>query len=338
MEKPGNSSGQRKREPRSRRQREAISRRKFLKLAVGTAGAAGAAGLAAVISENLKTSEKPKSLKEEVMSFSWLDVENPDKLNKFTHRLADEYIAVTGTARVTKEDLTGQGKTSFFKSKSAYTAAANIIDREYRPTATQFGYTDFKTGKTFIDLETLKRLALQQPDMTAGMAIIDALWHEWGHKDVTPRIEGKLLNDQRYVFLSSNSGQSEPFRSYRGLEVFTDTYYGFLRMEEALLETITTRLMFEKVGLEGIMSAGDYFSNGVDILLPFTKSIMTVDELYQKRASSDFEGLAEIFGANLPGTGDNLAKGSQLYLAIHQDNPQLLSQTGIFQKARPIKQ
>lgn len=307
-----------------------ISRRDFLKTA---ALVLSSAGLTACLPEE----KQPRSFKERVLSFRWEQAKGKE-LEDFTNDLADEYLRLTKTVRSTKTDLTGVGRTNYFSSRDIMVKAIRELIPDFTPTSTQWGYTEFKTRKVFIDLDTLRRQTAVQarnnnldPEQTAGMALLDALWHEWGHVDVTERGQGELINNPQYFFRSPVSGKDEQFRRYRGAEVFTDTYYGLLRFEEVLNETITVRRMVEQAGLETVFSSADYYPNGVDFFPLFSSATgIKLAELYQLHASSDFEGIVKLVGSKLPGNGNPLEKGSKLAVGIHQSDPQLIQQTGVY--------
>lgn len=285
----------------------------------------------------LLTEKQPKSFKERILSFKW-EQANGKELEGFYSDLADEYLRLTKTGRVTKNDLVGAGKTNFLKSREEMVKAIRDLVPDFTPTPTQWGYADFKTGKVFIDLATLKEQTEAQArnnnldsNKTAGMALLGAVWHEWGHVDIRERMQGELINNPRYVFHSPASGKDEQFRKYRGAEVFTDTYYGFLRFEEVLNETVTIRRIIEQVGLEAAFSAADYYQNGIDFFPMFTSATgIKLDDLYQMHATSDFEGIIKLIGSKLPGDGSSFEKGIKLALGIHQSNPQLIQQSGVY--------
>lgn len=297
--------------------------------------------LAALLTDNQESFPKqeipPKSFKEKVLSFKW-DQAKGQELESFTSDLADEYLRLTGTTRVNKNDLTGAGKTNYFTNRDEMVKAIRALTPDFIPTTRQWGYTDFETGKVFIDLGTLKEQTGTQarqnngdPNDTAGVALLDALWHEWGHVDVTPRTEGKYINNPQLYFYSPNSNKNELYKKYRGAQVFTDTYYGFLRFEEILNETIIVKRMIEQVGLEDIFSASEYYENGIDFFPLFTSAVeIKLEDLYQLHTTSDFEGIVNLIGSHLPGNEDPFVKGGRLLVGIHQSNPQLIQQTGVY--------
>lgn len=290
-------------------------------------------GITALLSKE----KSPKSFKDRILSFKWEQAKGK-LLESFIEDLADEYLRLTGTTGLTKADLTGPGRTNFFQNRQDMIKAIREVNSDYQlPRETVWGHADFKTGKVFIDLGTLKEQTTVaaktigvDPANMAGVALLDATWHEWGHKDVTESRSGQMLNNPDFYFFSPNSGQNEQFRRYRGAEVFTDTYFGFLRFEEVLIETITLRRMEEQVGVTHLVTPGDYFPDGTSFFPMFTMvTNIPLDTLYQMHATSDFEGIAKLIGSHLPGQEDPLKKGIRLMLGIHQSNSQMIQDTRV---------
>lgn len=159
--------------------------------------------------------------------------------------------------------------------------------------------------------------------------MLDACWHEWGHRDVQSRTDGELINNPDIFFYSPISDKNELWKEYRGQEVFTETHYGFLRLEEVVNETITVRMMIERVGLESVISAADYYRNGVDFFVKLTQKMnISLNDLYRFHSTSDFEGLAKLIGEKLPGNQPALNKGAALFLGIHRSDLSAIEQTG----------
>lgn len=277
------------------------------------------------------------SFKEKVLSFRWEQAKGGE-FDRFVSNAADEYLRLTGSTRVSKADLTGSGRINFYQNRDQMMRAVKESVADFSPTPNQWGYTAYKDRKVFIDLGTLKNQTGVQakansldPDSTAGMALLDALWHEWGHLDIEERTQGQLINNPKYSFYSPESKKDEQFRRYRGAAVFTDTYYGFLRFEEVLNETITVKRMGEQVGLDKVFSAADYYQNGIDFFPLFTAAAgISLDDLYRMHSSSDFEGLNRLIGSKLPGDEGDLEKGVRLSVAIHRSDREVIRQTGIF--------
>lgn len=273
----------------------------------------------------VKEAGREKTLKEKVLAFTWKDAEDKEKLQKFVETLALEYLKLTKTPRLQKDDLVGQGRTNFYQNRSAFADAVRTVQSDFNATQNQWGYTHYSTGKVFIDFESLKKQAIAQ-GAEAGQAFLDALWHEWGHLDVEPRKEGKYINNPKALLLAPSPNlPNEIIRSYRGGEMKSDNYTDYQRFDEVWNETITIRRMIEQVGLDAVVGAGDYNENGIDFFPKFTFSAnISLDALYEMHAASDFEGFANIVGEKLPGADDPFLKGERLFNAINKNDPGLI--------------
>ena len=213
---------------------------------------------------------------------------------------------------------------------SEFIDAIKKVEPSFTSSNDQWGYAHYASRKIFIDLESLKKQKSLTAGITgAGLPILDALWHEFGHLDVTPRTQGDFINNPDAYFFSPNSKSNEQFRTYRGGEVFTDTYFGFARFDEVWNETNNVRRMIEDVGLKMVSAARNYYQNGVDFFPKFTSALnIPLDVMYQMRADSDFEGFAKLIGNNLPGNDTPVNKGLGLFVGIHQSDPNIIRQTG----------
>lgn len=276
-----------------------------------------------------------RSFKEKVTSFTWEQAANPEQLEKFTKMLADEYLRLTGTNRLKKDDLIGLGKTNFFNNTAAYFNAIKSVEPDFKPGDSHWGYTFYANNQSFIDLSSLKKQTMEQtpkglnPNQMAGRTLLEALWHEWGHKDVTEKTTGQFINNPQAQFYSPNSNKNEVFRKYRGGVVYTDTYYGYLRFDEVWNDTINARRMIEQVGLDFVVLAGDYNKNGTDFFPLFTSAVgVPLDLMYKMHAESDFEGFETLVGEKLPGNESATLKGARLFTGIHQSNRQMIEQSG----------
>ncbi len=258
------------------------------------------------------------------MGFSWRDSYDDIFLKTFVDEIAEAYIVLTNTKKLTFTDLVGPNKTIFFRSTDDF--SRTLVDEcaGYTPHDSQWGYTHFKTKKHYIDISKMESLALSNR-ADAGQCILDACWHEWGHSDVEISREGELLN--KYAFVSPKSNKKEPWLWYRGGEVFTDTYFGMLRFEEVWNETITCRRMEEKLKMKSVFSAGDYYKNGVDFFPALTISMnITLEQLYFWHSNSRLEEFAKKIGLGLIGGETPLEKGLGLFIGIHESDPNLISQ------------
>lgn len=261
-----------------------------------------------------------------VEHFSWEQAHNQEIL-QFANLVADYYLHITNTTRLSKEQLISN--LTFYPSTPEYLEAVRTVYPEYN--ASQWAYTDFSSGKIFLDLELLRAQAEPQGG-SAGMALLDGLWHEWGHLDVTIRNEGTLLNKPEFAFLSPTTNENEPLLYYRGGAVYTETYYGFLFFEEILNESLTIRLMTEKLGMQTYIAAADYYPLGAELFVPLSqKAGVSVDELYELHSTSNFEALATKIGSVLPGGTSDLDKGVTLFIGLHQQDEEVIRATGVYE-------
>jgi hypothetical protein len=271
----------------------------------------------------------PDTFKKQVSEFSWHDVEDPDRLSVFSSSVADAYIHYTNSPRLTKDSLVGD-QLRFARSRDEFIEKVRENNPNYVPTETQWGYTDFSSGNVTIDLDSLGKQALEQ-NGDAGISLVNALWHEWGHKDIEIREQGELLHNPSISYFSEESGRNEPWEYYRGGAVYTETYSGMLHFEEVLNETLTVLRMVKDLGLEQVISGRDYYYNGVDF---FPKVVelagITNEELYAYHSTSDLEGLARRIGSVLPVSGDPLIKGINLFTGIHLSDTDIIGDTGVF--------
>ena len=328
--------------PTSEQSPRILTRRKFVTGAVALGAAAFAAGevraqdpfVLAPFTEPQGESETDKPLDIELLrhrieTFSWKLADNPDELWGFTKEMAKAYKTTTKTSRLTQKSLLRD--TYFFGSSAEYAAAVQGIRSSYNPNNGQWGYTDYSTGRVFIDLQMVNT-HVPQFDL-AGTAIANALLHEWGHADVTERREGDLLNNPERTLTSAYTGEAEQWRKYRGGEFYTDTSSGMERFEEVLNESIVIRRMSEQFGLSRLVSATlsyGYHENGTEFFPELTIAAgISLDELYEMHATSDFEGLATKIGLVLGGPGDPLSKGANVLFAIHHNDSETLRKTGV---------
>ncbi len=309
-----------------------MTRRHFLKLA----GLGTAAGVLAACNSSPKPPEqKPLSLKDEILGFTWNDFDNPEKRSKFIGDLATEYLTITKSTLLNQKDMSEN--VTFYATTDEYITAVQSLDPDRKPDTTDWGYTNFKSGRVLINIESIKRQSTQAggAQQVAGLALLDALWHEWGHLDTVKNSQGSLLNKQDFQ-LQRPDGVKEELRYFRGGEAYTDNYYGFAWFNEVLLETITIRRIIEHFGFESIISAGDYYENGVDVFSQVTQFAgISTDELYRFYSTSDFEGLLRKLGKALPEKDrysledHDLEKGLILAIGIHQANGEIIKETGV---------
>lgn len=297
-----------------------------------TGGAVAATGGVGLL---VKEAVREKTLKEKVLAFSWQDAEDKEKLKSFVENLANEYLKLTKTPRLKKEDLIDEERKKFYQNRNDFTDAIRTVDPNFSPTQNQWGYAHYNTRRVFIDFDSLKKQVVTQ-GKEAGLALLDVLWHEWGHLDVEPRKEGKYINNPRASLLPAAPNlPPEIIRSYYGGMMKSDNYTDYQRFDEVWNETIIVRRMIEQVGLDAVIATGDYYENGIDFFPKFTSATnIPLETLYQMHATSDFEGFAGLVGNLLPETQDPFIKGERLFIAIHKNDPQLIRQTGALDRIK----
>lgn len=283
-------------------------------------------GFVLLLNREKTPSEK---LRERAEAFTWKDAQSPEKLQGFVSELADGYLFLTQTSRVKKDDLIGEGKTNFYHDRASYLKA--LAEKGYTQGPREWGAASYEGKGVFIDLSTLRSFA-DRLGQKAGFALLDGLWHEWGHLDVAERTSGRLINNPQYVIKSPTTGIEMPFKKYRGVEVYITEKEGlFHRFEEVLNEAITVRRITEQVGIANSFFQNLYYENGLDFFVEFTKRTgISLKTLYETHATSDFEGLANLVGRNLPGAKTPIDKGLDLFLAVERNNREMLRQTGVF--------
>lgn len=335
MEAPRPSRRERRaQEHATRKKQESArqSRRTLLKRLAAAAGVVGVGAGAVAVARSIE-SRREKSLKEKVLSFTWKNTENTEKFKAFVETLADEYLKITKAPRLKKDDLVGLGKTNFFSSRGEFVEALKHVT-PHTPHESEWGLHNPASKKVFLDMATLKRYA-QASGVEAGTTLLTTLWHEWGHPDLIEREHGTLINhpSREFSIISNQTGKNEPFKRYQGGLVYSETDHAFLRWNEVLVETITQRRIREQVGLQHTFLTGNYKENGIDVLIPFTRSAgISIDTLYTLYATSDFEGQATLLGRSLPGGGDSLQKGLRLIEGIYENHPAMIRQTGVFER------
>lgn len=286
------------------------------------------------VTEVTRVTEVTKTFKQKVLAITWEDVWDDQKRSQFVKESAQKYVELTGTSNFTAEKLVSM--LSFYKTRDEYLSAIREGEPEYNANATQWGYSQYATHKTFIDLETLKQVVEAQNygKNVAGLALLDGLWHEWLHQDVgEEKVPDQLKIDKvpTACFTPPGSSLCEPFERYRGGEIYTQNWFGFSWSNEILVETIIIRMISEGLDLEEVVSAGDYYQYGTEVLWPYSKKIGPWQKLYSLYTSSSFEELAQVLGDSLPGEAKSLTKGIGLMTAIHQADPDLIEQTGVYQ-------
>lgn len=103
------------------------------------------------------------------------------KSAKFAQQMAKEYVSLTETTKFTEADLAQPQKMTVAHGTPQFLVAIRQVESNFQSCLDQWGYTHFSSGRVFIDLEALRDRA-QLKTTQAGLALIDAFWHEWGTK------------------------------------------------------------------------------------------------------------------------------------------------------------
>lgn len=327
MESPKPPRRERRAQERAtRKEQEAAkqSRRTLLKRLAAAAGVVGVGGTAIAVARSVEP-QREKSLKEKVLSFTWKDAENKDKLHALTESLADGYLQLTQTNRLTKQDLTHKENIIFHRSEEEFLTAIRNIDAKYA-VKRQRGYADYKNKRIYVSLEELRRSS-----NNAGLLLVDLLWHEWGHLDIQRRTTGEYINNPQALLVPFPGAKPEVVKGYHGGVMYSESHEDFQRFEETWIEAVTIKMMREGLGLQDIEASKDYYENGADILLALTKSL-SYKSFYEMHATSNFEGFAKFVGEQLPGEGTPFTKGERLFIATHKNDQVAMRQTGVFER------
>lgn len=306
-----------------------LTRRKLIIGATTTVAAITATALGV---SKITKEQQPPSLKDRILSFTWKDAQNPEKLETFIESLAMGYMELSGSTRVTKEQLLEN--THFYNNRVAYLTAVQKVSPRYN--SNQTAYTHFASGQSFIDLATQKKYVESKGEKSGGLFIANLVYHEWGHLDITESINGKSINNPNYSFRTPE-GKDEVYRKSRGAYITTDTYFGFVDFEEVLNETIINRRFIEQLGFspdgpyKEVITTSDYYRNGTAVFLPFSMRHITLSELYRLHATSDFDGIIDTMGKYLPGNNTPTYKGRELAIGIHDKDLRRIQETGVFQ-------
>lgn len=309
-------------------------RRNFLKnlgIGLGILGVAGAGGLKLLDNER----EKNKSFKDRVLEFNWNNIHSSEDLRPFLESGVREYLKVTNSPNLTEAQFLETGRISFYKTTREFEEAIRKLKPNYPGGDT--AYSDYDNQKLYFNIEKLKNEAKRFPNGD-GVNLTRLMFHELGHFDVQLKTEGDQINKvDEYYFINPNTKKREPYKAYRGVQVYTaSSYSGFDQTEEVVPDTLSYRLLVERVGLpEAAVSFhtrdSKYYRVGVDTFLPFSKKQIFLDDLYRLHATSGFDGMINLVGSKLTGPTNFNARnrGRELFIGMQERNPQKIASTGI---------
>lgn len=273
----------------------------------------------------VKEATRERTLKEKVLAFTWEDAKDEKKLRAFTEDIAHGYVEITQTTRIKKEDIVDARKIRFFTRENDFLQEVAKLNPQLA-IQHQRGYADYGEPVVLINLEALQKDS-KAIGSNAGLELVQAIWHEWGHLDIEPRTVGEYVNNPKAVLRPLANMPPEIIRRYHGGIIESDSYQDYKRFEEVWIETATIKIMEDGPGLQTIVASKEYYQNGIDILRELTREI-SYKNLYQMHATSDFEGFAKLVGQKLPGNQEDFVKGERLFAAINSADSRAIEQTG----------
>lgn len=294
------------------------------KISLAKDAVAVALGASVVLGEKSQEKSSRELFKDKVLSFTWNDVNNPEKLRLFVESLAEGYLQYTQTPRLTKEDLVSEGKVTLFKKEDDFLSLVSKRDSKYAA-RNQRGFADYKNKEIFLNLEALRKNldGVFAEESSAGLILINALWHEWGHLDIQPRKEGEFINNPNFQLVPFAGARPELIMEYHGGIMSSQSYSDYQRFEEVWLETVTVKLMREALGRKEVVTSGEYYTSGVDVLLPLLEDV-SFKTVHNMHATSDFEGFARLVGEKLPGDNKPIFKGERFFIALHKKDHEMI--------------
>ncbi len=309
-----------------------ISRRSFLKTLLIGGGAVALGGLG--ISRLLEGSSF-KSLPEQVRTFNHGSSSESER-EALIRNVVTQYIAITGSTRINVEDMV-KNRILFFNSYEEYGKA---ISRDCGGDSNKSAWTCFDSGKVYFNKTRLWENTRNRPDLQ-GLFLAALTVHEIGHVDLTPRASS-LKDDPRYYFDFRDGSGRQSYDTYYGVQVYTKQRgFGFNNTEEVVVDTIQAWMLTEKLVpiasqalLTEAVRSSVYYQNGVEILLPYVRKLMPFQQFYNLHATSDFEGMAEALGRNLPGSNSAFERGRELMVGFQANDRARIERTGIFSLIR----
>lgn len=263
----------------------------------GSMVAAKAASVGVVV---LLLSSRPENFRRKVMEFTWADAQDPLKRDDFTKFLADKYVEGNPATDLSPEALVDPDKLLFLPDRDEYVAKkAEFGIKEVPSFALEYGHYIKEGGYILIDWGTLS-LTRKLQKFEAGISLLHALDHEWGHKDREERTEGEWINDLAHT-ISKEDGSQDPWAGYFGGQVFSAAnYWAYGKFEEVWNESTTRRRIQEQVGIQRIPPSA-YQASGTDFLIPFERALKIPLEVSKNmHRGSDREGYAKLIADRLP--------------------------------------
>ncbi len=260
-------------------------------------------------------------VKQRILAFSLEDFQNKERRDEFISELADTYVKLSGSERLTSEQMTSPDHLILAPTHDDFVAdyEARNPEQELPSYAITTAFTDTPNRRVTLNMEILQTMIEQRGDHP-GIALASTLFHEWGHAETTDRTEGELLENPDNAYAGTFNGQQILWKTYRGASVRSGNLHMLGRFNEVVTESITTMRMRDQLGLEPIPSS--YNEGGTDLFLPLIDKLgISLNELYELYSTSDLEGLATLIGKALPGEQSDLMKGLDYAFMIEDFNP-----------------
>lgn len=266
----------------------------------------------------------PPTFRNEVLSLTWQDLENPQKREAFTTRAAEQYLYITKSKRFSSQQLSE--RTKYFFTRNEFLQAIRKDYPDFQDNGVH-GVHLPSTSEVLIDFGSSKKDDMETGTNLKAVTLLNGLWHEWLHLDLDERSKGDLFNNKNFILIYK--GQEQVWIKGRGITVASQNMVGFTRANETLVSAIGMRFLNELMRFDSL-PIGNYFPNGIDVILSLSRRLgMDPLKLYQYHATSDLEGLALAFGQKLPGNKTDLEKGIELIGALNSADGNLIRSTGI---------
>jgi hypothetical protein len=265
-----------------------------------------------------------EELAQRVMNFTWRDYEADHKIHSLSADLIGLYTSVTPTPHIYPKLL--DQDIHFYRNRKEFQAHIACLNRDYNVTE-EWGYQDHVTGKMLWELTKLREV---NPNGHAGLVLADALWHEFGHRDL--EVNMPTLPDLSVM----RNAHTDCNVIFRGGKIVGPDFVSFLRFDEVWnLVGVFGRLgeCFPDVK---VYPNPDLAKNGTDVLFAIAnKAQIPWKMIHKMHQQSNPIGLASQIGAHLTGTEDSSRKGWTLFEAIDQSDALGISEAGFFGQALP---
>lgn len=278
----------------------------------------------------IETRQWIESVRQRILSFTIEDFQDEQRRNEFIQELANSYVKLSGTSRLTAEQMVlpqhlflAQTHKAFVADYNSRNPGQNLPDKMLST-----AFTNTPDRRVTLDMEGFVKMRTFKQDHV-GIALASILLHEWGHADITDRTEGALINNPESEYVQEYEGKKMIWEKYRGAAVHSGKFEQLIRFNEIVNEAIMVMRMRTQLGLNPMDSS--YTPIGTDFFVPLMHKLgIGADELYIYYSTSDFEGLTRRIGNALPGDKDVLIKGIHFAFSVNSENPKYILDTGVF--------